>query len=80
MREMYWGQWVIPQTRKREKMRSKEEEEEEEEQQGVFERGKYVSSSFSFPCITTEEYHSPGSSTMKFPLRNLTFDGRLART
>lgn len=78
MREMYCGQWVIPQTRKREKMRSKEEE-EEEEQQEVFERGKYVSS-FSFPRTTTEEYHSPGSSTMKFPLRKVTFDGRLART
>lgn len=77
MREMYWGQWVIPQTRKREKMRSKEEEEEEQE---VLERGKYVSSSFSFPCTTTEEYHSSGSSTMKFPLRKVTFDGRLART
>lgn len=79
MREMYCGQWVIPQTRKREKMRSKEEE-EEEEQQEVLERGKYVSSSFSFPCTTTEEYHSPGSSTIKFPLRKVTFDGRLART
>lgn len=79
MREMYCGQWVIPQTRKREKMRSKEEE-EEEEQQEVFEKGKYVSSSFSFPGTTTEEYHSPGSSTIKFPVRNVTFDGRLART